>query len=170
MLARDDGSTGIAATFTTHSLLKNMDFTFICARCSKTNASTSSLPAGFCSHETCRGLLCGARDMDDGGDPAAGIPVKPSSPTELATPPSTPAPPCPPNDASAESMIAEMHALQKSIEAGVASVNAATSVRTLRCKCLRLPRVASTTRQDASLVAWRRRRQLYPNRRRPGAP
>ena len=173
-----------------HSLLTKMDATFICARCSKPNASTSNLPAGSCDHATCRGLLCEAcsdfhdtsnppghgfkwaRDMDDGGDPAAtplDIPVKSSPAPKPPAPASTPAP-GPPHDASAETMIAEMHTLHEAIEAGVASVNAATSVRTLNCECLRLPRVACTTCQNASLVVWRRRRRLYTSRRRAGAP
>ena len=91
--------------------------------------------------------------MDDSGDPAAtalNTPVKSSPAPKPPAPASTPAP-GPPHDASAESMISEMHALQESIEAGVASVNAATSVRTLSCKCVCLPRVAFTARHDASL-------------------
>ena len=168
-----------------------MDATFICARCSKTNASTSNLPAGTCYHATCRGLICEAcsdfhdtsnplghgfkwaRGMDDGSDPTAttlDIPVKSLSPPKPPMPASTLAPA--PQEASlaAESMIAEMHALQESIEAGVASVNAATSVRTFRCKCSRSPRVVCITIHNAFLVAWRRRRRLYTSRRRAGAP
>ena len=165
-----------------------MDATFICARCSKPNAGPGNLPAGSCYHDACRGLLCEAcselhdkthpaghgfrwaRDMED-GDPAAtvsDIPFKPSAPPKPPTPAPAPAPA--PSQASAEVMIAEMHSLHESIEAGVASVNAATSVRSLRCKCLCLLLITCTTRHNASLIAWRRRRQLYPSCRLPGAP
>ena len=142
-----------------------MDATFICSRCSKPNVGPSNLPAGVCHHEACRGLLCEAcsefhdstkppghsfkwaRDMDDGGDPVSTVsdipvksvqPPKPPTPATTApvvtTPPSQ-APPPPTPEVSAEAMLAEMHSLKGSIDAGVASVNAATTVRSLSCEC-----------------------------------
>ena len=145
---------GSPGTGVRNSIFVAMETTFLCARCSKPNASTSNLPAGSCDHATCRGLLCEAcsdfhdtskppghgfkwaRDMDDDGDPAAtvvDVPVKPSSPPTPPTPVTT-AVPASPHDQSSKSMLAEMHTLQESIDAGVATVNAATSVRSLRCK------------------------------------